>query len=75
MLTPGIASSSSSTVGPMSAASSGMSNLGFKPEMITKALSFVWEFLKKYGGTALATIFEGLFKGGGTPASQPPPSS
>jgi hypothetical protein len=67
-LTPGIASSPSQTSGAMSAASNGLSSLGFKPEMILKALSFVWEFLKKYGGTALATVFEGLFKGSAKPA-------
>lgn len=69
MLTPGLVSSSSATIKPMAAAdgmesaTSGISHLGFKPEMLMKALSFVWEFLRKYGGGALATVFEGLFKG------------
>ena len=70
MLTPGFASSGSSSTrmsaAPEGMAAAGISNLGFQPEMITKVFSFVWEFLKKYGGTALATIFEGLFKGAGT---------
>ena len=75
MLTPGFASSSSPTTGTTTAAANGtasavagISNLGINPEMIAKALPFLSGFLKKYGGSALGSLFESLFKGAGTPA-------
>jgi len=72
MLTPGIASAS--TTGTMAAAdgmaAAGMSNLGFEPGMIMKALSFVWQFITKYGGAALGAVFDGLFKGAGQKPAQ-----
>lgn len=69
MLTPGIASSSSPS-GSMASdgitsAAAGISNLGIKPEMIMKALPFLSGYLKKYGGAALGSLFERLFKGAG----------
>jgi hypothetical protein len=49
------------------ASAAGISNLGISPEMIAKALPFLSGFLKKYGGTALGSLFESLFKGAGKP--------
>ena len=67
--TPGIASSSSSTMNMaaqdgMTSAVSGFSKLGIKPEMIAKALPFLSGFLKKYGGAALGSLLGGMFKTG-----------
>ena len=69
MLTPGIASSPSggsmAASDGISSAAAGISNLGIKPEMIMKALPFLSGYLKKYGGAALGSLFERLFKGAG----------
>lgn len=70
-LTPGIASSPSSSttmnLGPqdgMASAFTGLSMLGIKPEMIAKAIPFLSGFLKKYGGAALGPLLSSVFKTG-----------
>ena len=68
-LTPGFASSSSTpamTLAPdgVTSAFAGLSKLGIKPEMITKAIPFLSGYLKKYGGDAMGSLLGGLFKTG-----------
>src|SRR5262245_17792226 len=70
-LTPGFASSSSSTpamsMAPsdgMASAFAGFSKLGIKPEMVAKAVPFMSGYLKKYGGAAVGSLLGGLFKMG-----------
>jgi hypothetical protein len=71
IFSPGFASSSSAAPGltmaapdGMASAVSGFSKLGIKPDMIVKAIPFLSEYLKKYGGAALGSVLGGLFKTG-----------
>ena len=50
----------------MASAVAGFSKLGIKPEMITKAVTFLFGYLKKCGGAAVASLLGVLFKGAGT---------
>jgi len=72
-LTPGFASSSSSPSIPgmtmaapngIASAVAGFSKLGIKPDMIAKAIPFLSDYLKKYGGTAVSGLLGSVFKAG-----------
>ena len=66
-LTPGFASSTSTTMAApdgMASAFPALSKIGIKPEMIAKAIPYMAGYLKKYGGDAIGALLGGVLKTG-----------